>query len=240
MHRMRRTLAKAGLALVFLASAATSARADLLTPPGGQSYPDIAGGISGSQSYSYDPVSRTGLFQVTTSPYALLTGPSSSQDFIVNPTTGGDRAQTLSLTLNSHGQLVAGGTNSFSITGSVDIGGTTYSGVLLQATASSFGTSNGTDAAFNVKMNVIGGLLKDSFGPVAFLELHSLPTPSFNGTFAHGFASTLICSNVVGYESITPTPSPEPTALWVLIAAGGFWAAKRNHRRLAARFGRGV
>ncbi len=238
MHRMRRPIALLSFALLWSGLTAHAARADLLPSPGGQSYPDIAGGVGGTQSYVFDPVTQMGTFQVTSSPFVFMTGPNANQEFLISPTSGGDRSQTLSLSLDSAGHLVSGGSNTFSIYGSTNVNGTSFSGLLLQATATSFGAQGGTDASFNVGMTVTGGALQSQFGPVAFLEMHTLPTASFNGTFNQSFSSSLICSNIVGYDSISPTPAPEASPIVLLLTAGGFWFASRARRKIAARFGR--
>ena len=240
MHRMSRFFAAIGFVLLVFGPAAHACRADLLPSPGGQSYPDIAGGVSGTQQYVFDPVKQMGAFSVTSSPFVFMTGPNANQEFLISPTTSGDRTQSLNLTLDSAGHLLSNGSNTFSIYGSVNLNGTSFSGLLLQAKATSFGAQGGTDASFNVAMSVTGGALESQFGPVAFLELHTLPTASFNGTFNHSFSSSLICSNIVGYDSISPTPAPEATPILLLITAGGFWAANRARRKIAERFGREV
>ena len=66
------------LALVVIALGILSshARGDLIRSSPSRSFPDIAGDIVGSQTYTYDPVTQTGLFQVVNAPHLISLGPS--------------------------------------------------------------------------------------------------------------------------------------------------------------------
>src|SRR5690242_1048809 len=107
MHRMRNLAGKAGLTFLVSLIAASPVCAELIHAPGGRAYPDLAGAITGSQSYTYHPATQTGTFQVSNTPFLLSTGPSAANEAVVQPNPDGIRNQVVNLTLDQSGQLVS-------------------------------------------------------------------------------------------------------------------------------------
>ncbi len=62
MQRMQSVIVKLGPVMVFLIVTGVwwPARGDLIRPKTSRTYPDIAGDIVGSQTYTFDPASKTG------------------------------------------------------------------------------------------------------------------------------------------------------------------------------------
>src|SRR5712671_631066 len=139
MHRTRNLIARAGLTLVLSLIVGYPVSAELIHAPGGRAYPDLAGAITGSQSYTYHPATQTGTFQVTNTPFLLTTGPSATSEAVVQPNPDGIRNQVVNLTLDQNGHLVSDPNNSYSLYGTVVLGGKTFQGLLLQATPTAFG-----------------------------------------------------------------------------------------------------
>src|SRR4051794_36602905 len=117
MHRTRYLFAKAGLTLVLSLIVGSPLSAELIHAPGGRAYPDLAGAITGSQSYTYHPASQTGTFQASNTPFLLTTGPSASNEVVVQPNPDGIRNQVVNLKLDQSGQLVSDPSNSYSLYG---------------------------------------------------------------------------------------------------------------------------
>ncbi len=145
MPRMRRNTAQAGLplALTLMVVLAVPASAELIQPPGGRTYPDIAASITGTQSYTYDPATGTGTFEVNNTPFLIKTGPGNGDEADVRPDSDGVQAQAINLTLDQNGNLVGGANNTYSLYGRVVVGGQTFNGLLLQGTPTSFGVQAG-------------------------------------------------------------------------------------------------
>ncbi len=235
MHRMRCTIVKAGLALVLAALCQTPAAADLIRQPAGQSYPDIAGAMNGAQTYTYNSATQTGQFQFSNTPYLLMLGPKSGDEYTIQPDTGGTRSQVVNLRLDQNGRLVNSPSNSYSLYGTVVIGGQTFNGLLLQATPNAFGSQAGAAPAFDMTMTVTGGALAQAFGPELYLQLHPSIDSTFDGSFNQNFSSSVECSTTVGPHSPTPNTVPEPTTLVVLLACGTGLVAHRHFRRIPCR-----
>src|SRR3954454_22087702 len=104
MHRTRYFFAKAGLTLAVALIAGSPLSAELIHAPGGRAYPDLAGAITGSQSYTYHPATQKGTFQASNTPFLLTTGPSASNEVVVHPTSDGIRPQVVNLKLDQNGQ----------------------------------------------------------------------------------------------------------------------------------------
>ena len=51
------------------------AQGDLIRSSPSRSFPDIAGDIVGTQTYTYDPVTQTGIFHVVNAPHLISLGP---------------------------------------------------------------------------------------------------------------------------------------------------------------------
>ena len=108
MQRMRSIIVKLAPVMVFLIVTGVwwPARGDLIRPKASRTYPDIAGDLVGSQTYTYDPRLKTGTFQVTNSPQLIALGPTGNDMTNVSPDQEGTLSQTLQLTLNQNGQIV--------------------------------------------------------------------------------------------------------------------------------------
>jgi hypothetical protein len=240
MHRMRHYIALAGFVLIVLGLVAPSAEASLLKPDAGRSYPDISADVNGSLSYTYDPSSQTGVFQLQNSPFVIAGGPGetgNSQEYniVPDPTTG-VRSQTLTLTLDKNGQIVTSSPNSsYQLYGSVTADGHTYSGLLLSGTPTGFGSidlgPNVQSDMFDVTLQITGGLLAQYYGDEAYMRITPEINSTFTGSFTENFAGVKAMSNTRSYESPLPFPIPEPTVLTiVLVGAGGL--AYRHRGRL--------
>lgn len=234
MHRMRCFIAKAGLLLLAAVIVAAPVSAELIQAPGGRAYPDIAGAITGTQSYTFDPATQTGTFQATNTPFLLTTGPAEANESIVQPGSDGTRSQVLNVTLDQSGRLVSDPHNSYSLYGTVVVGGKTYNGLLLQATPTAFGAQAGASASFNLDLKVTGGVLAPTFGPTAYMEVHSAVGSSFDGSFAKSFSTQIDSSNTLGYQSPIPAIVPEPQTIVVLLVGGAWLIAHHRRRRFGA------
>lgn len=236
-HPMRRVLMTAGLtstlALVVLLGPAPAVRADLLRPDATQTFPDIAGSPSGQLSYHYDNNTGVGTLQVSTAPSVLSVGAGPNSEVFINDLPSLARSETLQVKLDGLGnfrQAVDG--NSFSMYGSVTIGDKSYSGLLLQGTPTGFGFQNpglapaGT-AALDVNVNLTGGLLKDVYGPQAYVRI-APGTSTFNGLFFQDFSADRVFTNVRADSPPSPAPIPEPSTFAVLLACGGVALAYRR------------
>lgn len=232
MHRMRSTIVKAGLAFLFAAILESPAAADLIRQPPGQSYPDVAAAMDGTQTYTYNTTTQTGQFQFSNTPYLLMLGPNANDEYMIQPDTAGTRSQSVTLTLDKSGNVVNSNANSYSLYGTVVIGGQTYQGLLLQATPNAFGSQAGGSPAFDMTMTITGGALAQAFGPELYLQLHPSVDSTFDGSFNQNFSTTLECTTTVGPHSPAPSPIPEPSTLVVLLACGAGLAVRRQFRRI--------
>ena len=113
MHRMRRVVARMALISVSLAALAADVSAELIRPSASRAYPDIAADIHGLQTYTYDPATHTGQFELTNTPYLMALGPASSSEVSVQPTPDGTRQQVVKLTLDQQGRLVNDPANTY-------------------------------------------------------------------------------------------------------------------------------
>jgi hypothetical protein len=235
MHRMRHSVVKAGLALLFAATLRTPAAAALIRPSSTQSYPDVTSAMTGTQTYTFDPATRTGQFQLSNTPYLLMLGPNTADEYNIVPNGDGTRKQVVKLTLDRNGNLVNSPTNSYTLYGTVVIGGQTFNGLLLQATPTAFGAQSGPAPAFDVSMTVTGGALAQAFGPDLYLQLHPSVDSTFDGSFNKSFATTAECTSTVGPHAPAPQTVPEPTTLVVLLACGAGLLGHRRFRRVPVR-----
>ncbi len=238
MHRMRLLTALIGLALAAL-PLARPASAGLIRPGAERAYPDIAGDINGSVTYTYDSANQTGLFQMTNTPYLIAGGPTPGDEFAVSANPDGIRRQVLSLVTNGSGQLVAGDAgNTYELWGQITTGGATYSGQLLTGTPTAFGSQDlgaagiqGSDV-FDVDIQVTGGQLAGFFGPSAYMRITPELQSTFEGSFTSNFSGVKATTNTRSYVSPQPFPIPEPSTLLVLAAGGfGLLAVRRLRRR---------
>jgi hypothetical protein len=239
MHRMRCCLTAATFALALtplLAPAA--ARGDLIRPNAAQAFPDLSGDIVGTQSYSYDPTSQTGIFQVKNTPTLLATGPNPADETYINDPQSQARSQSIQVTLDSQGHLVNSAGNSYSLYGSVTVGGQTFSGLLLQGTPTQFGWAQQNPQApgmsvYDLNVALTGGLLKQVYGPDAYVRVIAETNSTFANSFTTNFQGLKALTNVRGYDAPGPTPVPEPSTLAVLLAFGGAGLFYRHRRRIS-------
>jgi hypothetical protein len=226
MHRMRRLVAMAGVSLACALASGTSAPAELIRPQAGRAYPDIAADINGVQTYTYNPTTQTGTFQVTNTPYLLVLGPSNTGESQILPNDDGTRQQRVSLTLDSNGHLVDDPDNTYALYGTVVVGGQTFSGLLLKGKPTAFGAEvpgasssvgNPGKDVFDLSMQITGGALADRFGPDLYMRI----TPradTFDGQFNRDFTGSATKSNTRG--SHAPSVVAEPSTLAVLLVCG--------------------
>ena len=212
MQRMRSVIVKLGPVMVFLIVTGVwwPARGDLIRPKTSRTYPDIAGDIVGSQTYTFDPASKTGTFQVTNSPQLIALGPTGSDMMSVTPDQDGTLSQTLQLTLNQNGQIVENPDNRFQLYGSVVIGNQVYRGLLLEGTPTAFGVQAETRRSlsganvFDLNVKITGGKLAEAFGPEAYFRV----IPQSNSTFQGSFASSFSGDEAAHEPAGTARPSP--------------------------------
>lgn len=235
MPRMRHLIVPSVLALLAVSAAGRPADASLILNPPAPSFPDIASGVlTDKLSYTYDPSTQTGQFQMTNRP-ASITAATASYD--IGADASGIRSEVLGLTLDKAGNLLSSGNNSFSLTGSIDAGGQHFSGVLLTGTPTQFGwappdpINNAGSATFDLNMKITGGLLQNFYGPDAYMRIDTVMQSTFQGRFDQSFFATKPLTNTRAYHSPQPFPIPEPTTL-VVVLIGGAGVTYRHRRRL--------
>ena len=202
------------------------ARGDLIRPKTLRSYPDIAGDIVGSQTYTFDPGSRTGTFQVRNSPQFIALGPDGGEMVSVTPNQDGTLSQTLRLTLDQKGKLVPGTNNRFQLYGTVVIGDKVYEGLLLEGTPTAFGAQEQNRRSlkpgdvFDLNMKITGGRLASAFGSEAYFRVIPQSNSTFQGSFATSFSGDKPLTNLRALKRAGPSVLPEPSALVLLLTAG--------------------
>jgi len=242
MQRMHRFAFKAGSLALLIALVAPSASANLLRPKDTREFPDITAFANGYQSYSYDPSTQTGIFQLANTPFLLTSGKTAGGGFVesdVTPTFDGVRTQSVTAVLDSAGHLVDSPLNTFQIYGKVVVDGQTYTGLLLQGTPTGFGSQTlkptvaGEDI-FDLNLKVTGGSMADLYGKNAYMRVTAEANSSFAGVFTTAFASEKVLTNTHTVAHVLPPSAPEPAALYVLLACGAglFY---RGRRRIAGR-----
>jgi hypothetical protein len=238
---MRCCLAKSVLVGLFAGFFAVPSltQADLIRPDATQSFPDLAGDIVGTQSYTYDPASQTGIFQVNNAPTLLATSPSLASEAYVYDLGTGPRSQSLQLKLDAGGNLVSDPGNSYSVYGSVTVSGQTYTGLLLQGTPTQFGflpynPKSPGSSAYDLNMTVTGGLLKQLYGADAYMRIMTETNSTFSGSFAQSFSGSKAITNVRSYNSQPATPVPEPSTFLVLLACSAVGLLFRKGRWIGA------
>lgn len=208
----------------------------LIRPDAPQSFPDLAGDIVGTQTYTYDPSTQTGSFRINNTPSILALGNQPNQEYFVTDGPNVVRSQTLQIKLDTSGHLVNDPTNSFSIYGSVNINGQNISGLLLQGTPTAFGFANPdpqqpTKGFYDANLNLTGGLLKSAYGPDAYMSIIAETNSTFTGSFSQNFLGLKALTNVRSYNAVNPPPIPEPSTFAILLAIGGAgWIYKRRNR----------
>jgi hypothetical protein len=215
------------LPLGALAGVLSPARGDLIRPRNSPTYPDIAGDLVGSQTYTFDPSSRTGTFQVVNSPQFIALGPSGNDLFRVTPNTDGTLTQKLELKLDQNGRLVETPDNTFQLYGTIKLGDQEYQGLLLEGKPTAFGVQGQSNASlnqsvvFDLNMTITGGQLKDAFGPDAYFRVIPQSNSTFQGSFASSFSGGKPMTNLRALQGNLPSPIPEPSSLFVFVFGGG-------------------
>jgi hypothetical protein len=238
MQRMRSVIVRAVLvlSLVVLGSVWLPARADLIRPKPGRSFPDIAGDIVGTQTYTYDPATQTGTFSLVNAPHLISLGPSDKDLVPLQPEKDGTLSQSLTMKLDRDGRLVPGPFNHFEIRGTVVIGDKAYQGVLLEGKPTAFGAAgpNASTArrsdVFDLNMKITGGQLKDAFGTEAYLRITPQANSTFQGEFTTDFSGERPLTNLRALNHL-PSSVPDPmTLIAILMGAGVLLLAYRIRR----------
>ncbi len=253
MHRMRLLIATAGVTLACVLAFGSRATAELIRPRAVRAYPDIAADINGVQTYTYNPVTETGTFQVTNTPYLLALDPSMAGELQIEPNDDGTRRQVVSLMLDRNGHLVDDPENSYTLYGTVVLGGQTFSGLLLEgkptafgaralrpdlvadpraagdaAVAESGGGGSGKDV-FDLNMKITGGALAGRFGSDLYMRI--IPrADTFDGQFTRDFSGRAARSNTRAYRASKNVA--EPSTLLILLACGAGLALWRRGLRI--------
>jgi hypothetical protein len=235
---MRDLVAKVGLTLACALAFGVQAPAELIRPKAGRAYPDIAADINGVQTYTYNPATQTGTFQVTNTPYLLAHGPSNSGESQIQPNDDGTRRQVVSLRLDRNGQLVDDPGNSYALYGTVVLGGRTFSGLLLEGKPTAFGAVTPASAVgqpgkdvFDLDMKITGGALADRFGPDLYMRI--VPkADTFDGQFNRDFSGSAAKSNTRSYHA--PSIVPEPSTFIIVLVCGAGLLLWRRFRKFKA------
>ena len=226
------------LFVIVLADAWSSARGDLIRSVPGRSFPDIAGDIVGAQTYTYDPLTQTGMFEVVNAPHLISLGPSVEDMVHMLPDADGTLSQLLKMKLDRHGRLVKSPDNTFQIRGTVVIGDKTYQGLLLEGKPTAFGAlvqetpavRNKNPEMFDLNMEITGGQLAEAFGKEAYLRIVPQAGSTFNGEFTVDFTSERPLTNLRSMRGKLPASVPEPTTLITLLTFGAGALAIRVRR----------
>jgi hypothetical protein len=226
------------LVLVVTGALASQARGDLIRSTPSRSFPDIAGDIVGAQTYTYDPVTQTGTFQVENAPHLISLGPAAKDMVAIVPERDGTLSQSLSMKLDRHGRLVDSPSNKFQIRGTVVIGERTYQGLLLEGTPTAFGaekpdgspSGSKTGEVFDLNVKITDGELARAFGSEAYLRITPQADSTFSGEFTVDFSSTRPLTNLRASRKSLPAAVPEPTLLVSLLTCGAGVLALRLRR----------
>jgi hypothetical protein len=215
-----------------------------------RAYPDIAADINGVQTYTYNPVTQTGMFQVTNTPYLLALDPSKAGELEIAPNGDGTRRQVVSLMLDRNGRLVDNPENSYALYGTVVLGGQTFSGLLLEGKPTAFGAKVVASAAqadaaqdqdavaeaevgpakdvFDLNMKITGGALAGRFGSDLYMRVVAA-ADTFDGQFTRDFWSRAARSNTRTYRVSKNVPEPSTLLIVLACVAGlGLWQRRRR------------
>ncbi len=242
MQRMHRLSLKAGLIVLFYAAFVSSSDAALLRPNDTRAYPDVTAFANGSQTYTYDAKSQTGVFQLSNVPFLLTSGTTASGGFLesnIGATSSNIQSETLTAVLDKNGNLVSSAQNSFQVYGTVTIAGQTYTGLLLSGTPTAFGSQTlkplvNNEDLFDLTLKITGGTLASLYGSDAYVRVTSEANSTFDGVFTNAFSSEKVLTNTHPVAVLNPASAvPEPAALFVLLACGAglFY---RGRRRIAS------
>jgi hypothetical protein len=226
------------LFLVVLAHAWSNARGDLIRSAPGRSFPDIAGDIVGAQTYIYNPLTGTGMFEVVNAPHLISLGPSLQDMVHMLPDADGTLSQLLKMKLDRHGRLVPSPENTFQIRGKVVIGGEIYRGLLLDGKPTAFGAlvpetpkvRKKSPELFDLNVEIKGGELAKVFGKEAYLRIVPQAGSTFNGEFTVDFTSQRPLTNLRSTRGKLPATVPEPTILIAVFTFGAGALAIRVRR----------
>jgi hypothetical protein len=242
MQRMCSTFTRIGsvLVLVALLAACSSARGDLIRSVPARSFPDIAGDIVGAQTYTYDPATQTGMFEVVNAPHLISLGPTINDMVHMLPDEDGTLSQFLKMKLDRNGRLVNSPDNTFQIRGTVVIGDKTYQGLLLEGKPTAFGAEaqetppvrHKSPEVFDLNMEITGGKLAEAFGKQAYLRIVPQAGSTFDGRFTADFSGERPLTNLRPARGKIPASVPEPTTLITFITCGAGVLAYRLRRRL--------
>ncbi len=242
MQRMQRDFPRIGLSLCLLVllGLENQVRGDLIRPKVERSYPDIAGDIVGSQTYTFDPTSKTGVFLVTSAPQLIALGPGGDMAS-VTPDQEGTLSQKLQLKLDQNGRVVDNPENRFQLYGTVVIGNQVYRGLLLEGRPTDFGAQlqngrfiTGLDV-FDLNLRITGGKLAAAFGPEAYLRIMPQANSTFHGSFAASFSGERPLTSLRALQKRLPWATPEPSPLVIFLTAGAGLAARRLRRQPRSR-----
>ncbi len=235
MQRMRSVFIRLGLASLIGSIGGTGlpARGDLIRPRSARTYPDIAGDIVGTQTYTFDPKSQTGTFQVVNSPQFIALGPKGHDIVSLTPNQDGTLSQVLQLELDQNGRLVQNPNNRFELYGTVVIGNQVYRGLLLEGTPTAFGSqilkspSISSEDVFDLNMKITGGKLADAFGSEAYFRVIPQSNSTFHGSFTSSFSGARPLTTLRALQGRLPAAIPEPSPLAVLLVAGAGLMVRR-------------
>jgi hypothetical protein len=240
MQRICAASNKFGFALLFACVSILSAQArgDLIRSSPARSFPDIAGDIVGTQTYTYDPITQTGIFHLVNAPHLISLGPTVKDMVQMLPNNDGTLTQSLKMKLDRNGRLVQSAANTFEIRGTVIIGDRTYQGLLLRGTPTAFGaltpddsSSGGKNAeVFDLNMKITDGELKDAFGSEAYLRIRPQAGSTFDGRFTTDFSSDKPLTNLRASHTDLPAAVPEPSVLITFLTCGAGLLACRLRR----------
>jgi hypothetical protein len=224
--------------VIVVATAWPSARGDLIRSVPARSFPDIAGDIVGTQTYTYDPATQTGTFEVVNAPHLISLGPSAQEMVNMLPDEDGTMSQLLKMKLDRHGRLVKSPDNTFQIRGSVVIGDKTYQGLLLEGKPTAFGAEvqetrsvrKSSPEVFDLNMEITGGQLAKAFGAQAYLRIVPQAGSTFTGEFTADFSGERPLTNLRPATGKLPATVPEPTTLITLLTFGAGALAIRLRR----------
>jgi hypothetical protein len=228
MHRMRSVMVKIGLVLVLVIATGdwNPVRSDLIRRKSPRIYPDIAGDLVGSQTYTFDPTSKTGTFHVINAPQFIALGPKGQDVVNVTPDNDGTLSQTLRLQLDQHGRLVEDPENRFQLHGTVVIGDQVYRGLLLEGEPTAFGAQAQAGASlrrsdvYDLNVKITGGRLAGAFGKDAYFRIMPQSNSTFQGSFATSFSGDKPLTSLQSLQGRFAAPVPEPGPLTIFLTGG--------------------
>ncbi len=227
MQRMCILVVRSGiLASLLLACVLAPARADLIRAAPGRSFPEIAGDVSGSQTYVFDPATQTGTFALINAPHLISLGPSGRDLIPMGPDSDGTLMQWVQLKLDRSGRLIESPLNRFEIRGTVVINNQTYEGLLLAGRPIAFGLAGQArdllkdPETFGLNMQIEGGKLAGAFGPEAYLRIIPQANSTFRGEFTRDFSGEKPLTNLFAVETTSDRGLALPLAVATVLGLG--------------------